>query len=141
MKTYILDANVTLRFLLADEPKQSPKAKELFALAESGQVTLRLTHVAVAELIWVLTSFYDFSHADVGTRLRGLVLHKGIEIAETEIILDALERFARVNVDFPDCYAAALGARGAMPVASYDRDFRKFPDVTCQSPDEIVRAK
>jgi predicted nucleic acid-binding protein len=45
MKTYILDTNITLRFLLADEPNQSPKAKELFSLAESGQITLRLTHV------------------------------------------------------------------------------------------------
>ena len=141
MKTYLLDTNVTLRFLLADEPNQSPKAKELFSLAESGQVALQLTHVAVAELVWVLTSFYDFSHAEVGTRLRGLVLHKGIEIAEVGLILDALERFARVNVDFPDCYAAALAARGATPVTSYDRDFRKFPDVTCHSPDDILRSK
>ena len=141
MKTYILDANVTLRFLLADDPKQSPKAKELFALAESGRITLRLTHVAVAELVWVLTSFYDFSNADVGTRLRGLVLHKGIEIAEVGLILDTLERFAGVNVDFPDCYAAALAAGGATPITSYDRDFRKFPDVTCHSPDDILGTK
>ena len=141
MKTYILDANVTLRFLLADEPNQSPKAKELFALAESGRITLRLTHVAVAELVWVLTSFYDFSHADVGSKLRGLILHKGIEIAEGGLILDTLERFARVNADFPDCYAAALAAQGATPVTSYDRDFRKFPDVTYHSPDDILLAQ
>jgi hypothetical protein len=28
-----------------------------------------------------------------------------------------------------------------MPVTSYDRDFRKFPDVTCHSPDDILRSK
>jgi predicted nucleic acid-binding protein len=68
-------------------------------------------------------------------------LHKGIEIAEVGLILDTLERFARVNVDFPDCYAAALAAQGATPVTSYDRDFRRFPDVTCHSPDDILRSK
>ena len=70
MKTFILDTNVTLRFLLADDPNQSPKAKELFELAESGGVRLRLSHVAVAELVWVLGSFFDFARQDEGMQSR-----------------------------------------------------------------------
>ena len=107
MKTFILDANVVLRFLLADDPAQSPKAKELFVLAESGRVRLRLTHVAVAELVWVLGSFFNFPRHEVGPKLRGLILHKGVEINDQDVILGALDRFARMNADFPDCYAAS----------------------------------
>ena len=141
MKTYILDANVVLRFLLADEPNQSPKARALFTLAEEGGVRLRLSHVAVAELVWVLSSFYEFSHAEVGTKLRSLLLHKGVEIDEQSVILNALDRFARVNVDFPDCYAAALAASCATSLTSYDRDFRKFADVTCLKPEAILSSQ
>lgn len=141
MKTFILDANVVLRFLLADVPNQSPKAKALFALAEEGGVRLRLSHVAVAELVWVLGSFFNFERAAVGTILRGLLLHKGVEIDEPAVILSALERFARVNADFPDCYAAALAASSATPITSYDRDFRKFTDVTCLKPEAILGSK
>jgi predicted nucleic-acid-binding protein len=140
MKTFILDANVVLRFLLADNPAQSPKAKELFVLAESGRVRLRLTHVAVAELVWVLVSFFDFPRHEVGPKLRGLILHKGVEIDDQDVILGALDRFARINADFPDCYAAANAAHSATPIASYDRDFRKFADVTCLKPEEILKA-
>ena len=48
MKTFVLDTNVALRFLLADDPIQSPKAKELFELAETGRARLYLSHVAIA---------------------------------------------------------------------------------------------
>ncbi len=137
MRTFILDANVVLRFLLADDPSQSPQARGLFVLAEAGRVRLRLSHVAVAELVWVLSSFYDFARQDIGVKLRGLLLHKGVEVDEQELLLNALDRFSRVNADFPDCYAAALASRSDLPIASYDRDFRKFPDVTCMKPEAI----
>jgi predicted nucleic-acid-binding protein len=100
MKAFILDANVVLRFLLADDPQQSPKTKALFALAEAGGVQLRLSHVAVAEIVWVLSTFYDFARADVGAKVRSLLLHKGVESDEQAVILNALDRFARVNADF-----------------------------------------
>ncbi len=66
-------------------------------------------------------------------------MHKGVEIDDQAVILNALDRFSRINTDFPDSYAAALAAHSATPVASYDRDFRKFADVTCSKPDEILK--
>jgi len=56
-----LDANVILRFLLADDRSQSPKAKALFELAQAGKLTLFVSHVTLAEVSWVLLSYYDFS--------------------------------------------------------------------------------
>jgi len=140
MKTFVLDTNVALRFLLADDPLQSPKAHALFVLAESGAIKLRLSHIAIAELAWVLSSFFDFARQDIGLKLRGLVLHHGVVVDEPDLILNALDRFARVNADFPDCYAAALASQHAQPVATYDRDFRRFADVVAQTPDEILKA-
>jgi predicted nucleic-acid-binding protein len=146
VKTFILDASVVFRFLLADDPAQSPKAKELLVLAESGVSVCALlmlyclTHVAVAELVWVLGSFLDFPRHDVGPKLRGLILHKGVEIDDQDMILGALDRFARIDADFQDCYTAAIADHSASPVAIYDRDFRKFTDVTCLKPEEILKA-
>lgn len=139
MSTFILDTNVVLRFLLADDPAQSPKAKALFELAESGKVRLHLSHVGVAELVWVLDSFFDFERTTIGTTLRGLLLHTGVEVENLDAALAALDRFARHNADFPDCYAATLAANAGATVASYDRDFRKFTEVKCLTPDEILR--
>lgn len=138
MKPVLVDTNVVLRFLLADDARQSPRAKALFEQAEAGKIRLRLTHVGVAELAWVLTSFFKFDRANVGTTLRGLLLHNGVEVDDLDTVLGALERFSRINADFIDCYVATLAARTANPVASYDRDFRKFSDITCLSPEEIL---
>lgn len=137
MKTFILDANVVLRFLLADDPTQSPKAKELFELAEAGKIRLFLSHVAVAELVWTLDSFFEFPRHEIGTKLRGLVIHDGVVVDDQDVVLDALDRFAGVNADFPDCYAAALALARTQSVTSYDRDFRKFKDISWKTPDEI----
>lgn len=140
MKTYVLDTNVALRFLLADDPNQSPKAKALFDLADAGKIRLRLSHVAVAELVWVLKSFFDFERAKIATTVRGLLLHNGIEVEGLSVLLVSLESFSRINADFPDCYAAAIAANSASAVTSYDRDFRKFAGVTCLTPDEILKS-
>ena len=140
MKVFVLDANVALRLLLADDPAQSPKARALFTLAEKGAVALRLSHVTVAELVWVLTAHFEFERVLVAEKIRELALHDGIEIAGVNMVLDALDRFARTtSVDFPDCYAAACGRHDACAVTSYDRDFRKFTDVVTRTPDDILK--
>lgn len=141
MKTFILDTNVVLRFLLADDPKHSPRAKQLFELAESGAVRLYLSHVVLAELVWTLASFFKFSRHQIGATLRGLVLHDGIEMDDQQVALIALEHFAHVNADYPDCYIAALALAREQPVASYDRDFRKFEAIQWQTPDGILKSK
>jgi len=141
MKTFILDTNVVLRFLLADDPDQSPKAKGLFELADEGKIQLHLSHVAIAELVWTLDSFFEFPRLEIGTKLRGLVLHDGIVVKDQDVVLSALEWFGRVNADFPDCYAASIASAQSCAVTSYDRDFRKFKDVTCKTPDEILAGK
>lgn len=134
-----LDTNVILRFLLADDPSQSPKAKALFELAQAGKLSLFVSHVTFAEVSWVLLSYYDFERGKLAQTLRELVLHEGIEVDDADVLLDAFDRFGKVNVDFIDCYAAALAkARGAV-VVTEDRDFRKFADVTARRPEEVAK--
>jgi len=134
-----LDTNVILRFLLADDAGQSPKAKALFELAQAGKLTLCVSHVTLAEVSWVLLSYYDFERAKLAQTLRELVLHEGVEVDESDVMLDAFDRFGKVNVDFIDCYAAALAKTRGAVVVTDDRDFRKFTDVPARRPGEIVK--
>ncbi len=43
--------------------------------------------------------------------------------------LDALNRYARTRLHFVDCTIAAAAALLSLPVATFDRDYKKFPDV------------
>jgi predicted nucleic-acid-binding protein len=137
-EVHYLDANVVLRFLLADDPVQSPKAKKLFELAEAGKLVLCASHVCLAEATWVLFSYYDFERSKLAQTMREFVLHDGVDIEREDVILDAFDRFGKVNVDFIDCYIAALAKDQGCPVVSEDRDFRKFSDVTTRRPSEVI---
>ena len=134
-----LDANVILRFLLADNPGQSPKAKALFALAQAGKLTLFVSHVTLAEVSWVLLSYYDFDRGQLAQALRELVLHEGVEVDDSDVMLDAFDRFGKLNVDFIDCYTAALAKVRGCIVVTDDRDFRKFADVMACRPEEVIK--
>jgi len=102
-------------------------------------LTLFLSHVTLAEVSWVLLSYYDFERGKLAQTLRELVFHDGVEVDDSDVMLDAFDRFGKVNVDFIDCYTASLAkARGAV-VVTEDRDFRKFSDVTARRPDEVVK--
>ncbi len=139
MKSYILDANVALRLLLADHPTQSAAAKELFIQAAKGNLELILSSVTLAEIVWVLDSYYEFEHEKIGNLLCGLVLHEGVECPEEDTCLSALKLFAARSVDFADCYLAANAHTQNLPVLSYDRDFKKFSEISYLTPEQALK--
>jgi predicted nucleic-acid-binding protein len=129
VKRYLLDTNVLLRFLLDDEKKLSAQARVLFQQAESGDCLLILTDLAVAEAVWVLTSFYKIDVPVVAETLINVLGKPGIHCDKADVILDTLRLFRETKCDFFDCHLAAMASVSGDGVASFDRDFRKFPDV------------
>ena len=55
-----IDTNIVVRYLTADHPEQSPKAKWLI----DGEEVFVCTTVLL-ETEWVLRSVYDFAPADI----------------------------------------------------------------------------
>lgn len=129
MKRTHVDANVVLRFLRNDDPKQSPAAKRLLAAAQGGQAILILSAVTVAEIFYALRASYRVPRVEAAHLLISLLQGGVFELEDEKVVLDALARVARVNVDFGDAYLAARAAAAREPVATFDEDFRKFPDV------------
>lgn len=134
MEKQILDANVLVRFLRDDHADHSPKARALIGRAEAGEVRLVLLDAVVAEVVFVLTSVYDCSRRQVAEALMPFLNHGGIECAGAEVIARALRHFSSKRVDFMDCYLAAAAKSRDIPVASFDRDFRKFDDIEWREP-------
>src|SRR5271166_2902783 len=106
MKEYLLDANVLVRFLVQDDPKQSAAATALFEKAERGEVTLHLDALAVAETVYVLIGRYGRGRAEVVNVLLAIIQNAGVETAEEDTVTDALHRFGAMNVDFSDAWLA-----------------------------------
>ena len=129
MKELLLDANVLVRFLVQDEPRQSAAATALFEKAERHEVVLHLDGLTVAETVYVLIGRYGQRRNDVVNVLLAIIQNAGVETAQREIVTDALQRFGAMNVDFADAWLAARAAQHGRQVASFYRDFDKFKDV------------
>lgn len=134
MKAGILDANVLLRFLLQDNPKQSAAATALFKKAEQGEVELQLPDVIVAEVTFVLEKVYRRTRIQIANALLDFMQNPGIKLQSSSILNDALLRYRNHPVDFPDALLVAISVGKKVNVVSFDRDFDRFPDVTRYEP-------
>jgi len=119
-----VDANILLRLLTGDPPELAQRALKLVQKAEQGEVTLKLSPIVVAEIIWVLSSFYKYSRTQIAEVLIPFVTAEGIVLEEAEQVIAALNQMARVNVDFIDAFLAEIARRDGGTIASFDRDFR-----------------
>lgn len=128
-----LDANILLRFLTREPPDLAQRAFRLIQKAESGEVTLRLSPIVVAEVVWVLSSFYKYSRVQIAEVLLPLVVAEGILLDDLEQVTAALERMANANVDFIDAYLAEIARQKGETIVSFDRDFKRL-EIDCVQP-------
>jgi predicted nucleic acid-binding protein len=136
MKGYIIDTNVVVRFLMQDEAAMSAGAAKLFQRASKGEIELYFNATIVAEVTFVLTSFYKKKREEVADALLDLIDGCRLKTAEIHIVRDALQRFKSFPVAFPDALVAAIAANVKLPVASFDRDFDRFTDISRFEPRE-----
>ena len=97
-------------------------------------MTLRITPLVIAEVVWVLSSFYKCSRSQIAETLIAFLDADGLAVQELEISLAALAGMASANVDFVDAYLAEVARRYGGTVASFDRDFRRL-DIPWIEPD------
>jgi predicted nucleic acid-binding protein len=128
-KRRLLDTNMVIRHLVQDNEKHAKAAGKLFDACDRGELTLVLLPAVLAECVFVLESFYEHPRANIVLVLRALISSPGVEMAEFDAHMDALKRFALTKVHFVDCLLAAHAAGMNLPIATFDSDFRKFPDV------------
>jgi len=128
---HVIDANVILRYLLGEPADQAAKAGEIMAALEDGEITVHCDPVTLAEVVWVLSSFYKLPPAEIYAGLSPIVKTEGFEIPEKEVYVLALELFARGVAHFGDacaCAAALLKCEGRL--FSFDRDLSRVEGIT-----------
>ncbi len=108
-----VDTNILVRFILGDDPEQSPKAEAIVALGVSVPITVLL------ELGWVLSTRYAFDRVRLAATLSALVDTPGITIADEPAIRHALAAHAD-GADFADAIHLAA-ARGSEAFVTFDR--------------------
>lgn len=116
-----VDTNVFLRFFVRDVESFYHKARELFEKAENGDVKLETSDLVIAEIVWVLESYYGFSKAEIKEVIDTILETKNIKAANHERIKEAISLYASGKMDFIDAYNIAyIKARGHKKVATFD---------------------
>lgn len=128
-KRRLIDTNLIVRHLVQDDVKHAKMADKLFAACDRGELVLVILPAVLSECIFVLDSFYGHPRARIAQALGQLIGSPGIDIERLPTHLDALDRYQQGSAHFIDCLIAAHAVADDLAVATFDRDFRKFPDV------------
>ena len=121
-----VDTNVLIRHLTGDPPGQAAQATRL--LSQAGQ--LLLPDLIVAEVVYVLESFYEVPRTRVAELVRAIIAFPAIEVADEPALLRAVEVYEVHRLDFADAYLVAEAEiSGVNAVASFDKAIERVPTV------------
>jgi len=113
-----VDTNILVRHLTGDPPEQAARATKFLAEADE----LLLVDLVVAEVVYVLESFYEVPRERVADLVRAIIAFPAIVVLDSAMLLRALEVYETVRLDFAKAYLVAQAERsGVGVVASFDR--------------------
>ncbi|OGW39673.1 MAG: hypothetical protein A2X58_14705 [Nitrospirae bacterium GWC2_56_14] len=116
-----VDTNVFLRFFVRDVEAQYVKAHALFERAEAGKIKLETSELVIAEIVWVLESFYGFTRKKITEVLTTLLASRNLKIANHSRISYAVSLYSSENMDFIDAYNIAyMKSKEFIKVATFD---------------------
>jgi predicted nucleic-acid-binding protein len=117
-----LDTNVLVRYVVQDDPRQSPKATRLIE-ALTADAPGHITTVSVIELVWVLQSCYAAAHDEIANVLEQLLRTKEIVVESADTVWKALRVYhENVSADFADCLIERSAAEaGCGETLTFDR--------------------
>jgi predicted nucleic-acid-binding protein len=130
------DTNLFLRYLTDDVPAQADLVEALLRRASKGQVALVTTGLVVAEIVWTLESFYRLSKKDIQAKVLAILNTDGLNVADSDLVLQAIGIYAEKNVDFIDAYNAAwMLKHNVNMVYTFDqKHFSRFDGIAAAEP-------
>ncbi|MGZ4128622.1 MAG: PIN domain-containing protein [Actinomycetota bacterium] len=122
----LLDTNVLVRHLTGDPPGQARRATALLRARHE----LILTDLVLAEMVYVLESFYERPRAEISEMTRALLALPSIAVVDHDLLLRAIELYEAIRLDYAEAYLAALAELSDVgQVASFDRQIDRVKTI------------
>jgi predicted nucleic-acid-binding protein len=122
-----VDTNILIRHLTGDPPGQAARATRFLAEADE----LLLADLIVAEVVYVLESFYEVERARVAELVRAIIAFDAVRVVDADLLLRAVEVYEIERLDFAEAYLVASAERtGVDSIASFDRSIDLLTTVT-----------
>ncbi len=119
-----VDTNVLVRLLARDDARQVARAENFVAPGAW------VSHLVLAETVWVLDSVYKLGRRSIATAVQMLLDHALFALQEPGVVSAALEQFRNSkSVDFSDCLILEIAcSAGHKPLGTFDRALGNLGD-------------
>ena len=117
------DTNVLVRLLVRDHAAQLAVAED-FVKAGAW-----VSHLVLAEAVWVLDAIYDRTPTQIARAVELLLNHESLTLQDADVVARALTHFrARPALGFSDCLVLEIARKaGHQPLGTFDRNLAKLP--------------
>lgn len=128
MKKYFIDSNIFLRLIVKENESQYLACKMLFEAIKKNKFQAVTCNLVLAEIVWVLQSYYHKNRKQVIEALRAIINLRGLEIIRKQDYHLTLNLYERFGVKYIDAAIASIKPvyEGKWPVITYDKDFDKI---------------
>jgi predicted nucleic-acid-binding protein len=126
MTIHVIDTNIVLRLLMADQPAHFEHAKRVMDEVRAGKCKAYLPESVLAECILVLTKFYKVPKEEAARKLRELLDYKGFTGDHLAVLKDALAIFIAEKLAFVDALVLALARHRGWHVETFDKRLAKL---------------
>lgn len=117
-----VDTNVFVRYLTGDDQKKASAFESLLVQAKSGKISLVTSQIVIAELVWVLESFYKLKPSVIVELIRAILNTEGLMINGSDLIEKTLDIYESQNIDFIDAHIVAyMHANQIETLYSFDK--------------------
>ena len=117
-----VDTNVLLRLIAKDNAEQM-NAAEAYIKRHAW-----VSHIVLAETMWVLATAYDRTRSELANIIEVLLSHEYLTLQEPEVVRSSLSFFReRPSVSFSDCLILEIARKaGHLPLGTFDRRLAKL---------------
>lgn len=127
-KKAVIDTNLLVRYLINDDQKKAEAVDNLLDRAAKGEVRIIVPSVVIAELVWVLESFYQLKAGAILELVEAIINTSGLDVTDKSTIISALRLYKRKNIDFIDAWIIEFAKeRGVKTIYTFDK--RHFRDI------------
>lgn len=135
-ETVFADTNLFLRYLTNDVPDQADLVESLLQRAAKGKANLVTTSMVIAEIAWTLESYYELDKKEIQTMVLGILNTDGLDVIDSDLVLQAIVPYADKNVDFIDAFNAAWMVKNDVgKIYTFDhKHFNRFEGITVELP-------
>jgi predicted nucleic-acid-binding protein len=119
-----IDTNLLVRLIVRDDASQLAAAEKFVA---SGAW---VSHLVLAETLWVLDAVHERTAAQLAAGVEMLLNHEHLAVQDPDVVARALEIFrTRPSLGFSDCLVLEIARKaGHLPLGTFDRGLAKLDE-------------